>query len=148
MNKKDVLGARPAAWIIWKMESIPHWEKPLLCKRRDLLYCFEVPVFGCIWGKFLGGEFSYFSSMFIVLIFAGDWICKLIAFSLCSISKWYQMLHRQHFVKYFYFTPIMLFSISCIQFTNKPQHLVSIPIVQYRTIHNIWYLTIHSNHNI
>lgn len=62
--------------------------------------------------------------------FCRDWICKLIAFSLCSISKWYQMLHRQHFVKYFYFTPIMLFSISCIQFTNKPQYLVSIPIVQ------------------
>ena len=26
MNEKDVLVARPAAWIIWKMESIPHWE--------------------------------------------------------------------------------------------------------------------------
>lgn len=25
MNKKDVLGARPAAWITGKMESIPHW---------------------------------------------------------------------------------------------------------------------------
>jgi hypothetical protein len=48
MNKKDVLGSRPAAWNASKMKSIPHWEKPLLCKRRDLLYCFEVPVFGGI----------------------------------------------------------------------------------------------------
>ena len=43
MNKKDVLGARPAAWNVQKMESIPHWiEIPPLCKKRDLLYCSRV----------------------------------------------------------------------------------------------------------
>lgn len=44
MNKKDVLGSRPAAWNVSKMKSIPHGEKPLLCKKRLLLQCSKVPV--------------------------------------------------------------------------------------------------------
>ena len=136
MNKKDVLGLRLLPGITWKMESTPRWVKTRFCAKSGFCFSLIKCLFGGVRSKFPDREFTYFSSMFVVF-FTGNWIYKLVAFLLCSISKWYQMLHRQHFVKYFYFTPIMLFSISCVQSINKTQYLVSIPIVQYRTIHNI-----------
>lgn len=103
MNKKDVLGSRPAAWIIWKMESIPHWEKPLLCKRRDLLYCFEVPVFGGIWSTFQAGNYSYFSSMFVVLFYRGLNLqidCIFVMFDIKMISNVAQATFCKVFLLY------------------------------------------------
>ena len=61
MNKKDVLGARPAAWNVQKMESVPHWmEIPPLCKKRDLLYCSKVHVLVVSEATFQAGYFTTF----------------------------------------------------------------------------------------
>ena len=136
MNKKDILGARPAAWNVKKMESIPRWMESRFCAKSEICFIVVKYMFLRYLRQLSRPCIYYFSGMFVVLILTVNWICKLIAFS-CSISKWYQMLHRQHFVKYFYFTPIMLFSIFCVQSTNKPQYLVFDLVVQYRTIHNI-----------
>ena len=137
MNKKDVLGLRPAAGNAQKMESMPHWEKSSFCAKSEICFSLIKRLFWWYPKQISRRIISLLFQCVLVLILTVNWICKLIAFSLCSISKWCQMLHRQHFVKYFYFTPIMLFPISCVQSINKTQYLVSIPIVQYRTIHNI-----------
>lgn len=62
MNKKDVLGSRPAAWNVPKMKSTPHGEKPPLCKKRYLLYCNKV----CVLALFRPGIFLFFQYVYSV----------------------------------------------------------------------------------
>ena len=68
------LGLLPGTSQKWKVSPIG---KSRLCAKSGI--CFNW--IKCLFCHFPGREYSYFSSMFIVLIFAGNWICKLVAFS-------------------------------------------------------------------
>ena len=106
------LGLLPGMPQKWKVSPMG---KSRFCAKSGI--CFNW--IKCLFWHFPGRELFLLFRYVYNADFCRNWICKLVAFSLCSISKWYQMLHVQHFVKYFYFTPIMLFSISCIQFTKN-----------------------------
>ena len=73
MNKKDVLGASVAAGIIQKMKSVPHMGKSRFCAKGGIYFNVQKYLFLVISeATFQAGNYSYFSSMFIVLIFAGS----------------------------------------------------------------------------
>lgn len=77
MNEKDVLGARPASGNVQKMESVPHWAKSRFCAKSGFYFSVQKCLFLVISeATFQAGNYSYFSSMFIVLIFTGDWIVR------------------------------------------------------------------------
>jgi hypothetical protein len=73
MNKKDVLGASVAAGIVPKMKSVPPREKSRFCAKGGFYFSVQKCLFLVISeATFQAGNYSYFSSMFIVLIFTGD----------------------------------------------------------------------------
>jgi len=49
MNKKDVLGSRPAAWIIQKMKSMPHGLSAGKAQNTTLNKAGTAGSFGGIW---------------------------------------------------------------------------------------------------
>lgn len=117
------LGLLPGMPQKWKVSPMG---KSRFCAKSGI--CFNW--IKCLFWHFPGRELFLLFQYVYSADFCRELNLQISCIFKCSISKWYRMLHTQHFVKYFHFTPIILFPISCVQSINKPQYLVSIPIVQ------------------
>ena len=133
MNEKDVLGARPASGNVQKMESVPHWAKSRFCAKSGIYFNW----IKCLFCHFLGRELF----LFFQYVYSADFCrelnlqisCIFVAFDIKKISN----VAHATFCKVFslYTNYAILYILYSIH--QKPQYLVSIYIVQYRTIHNI-----------
>lgn len=136
MNKKDVLGARPAAWNVSKMKSIP-MGKSRLCAKGGI--CFSL--IKCPFWWYLRQISRRRIFLLFQYVYSADFCrglnlqidCIFVMFDIKMISNVAQATFCKVFLLYTNYAILyILYSIH-----QKPQYLVSIPIVQYRTIHNI-----------
>lgn len=95
MNKKDVLGSRPASWNVQKMESVPHWAKSRFCAKSGIYFNW----IKCLFCHFLGRELF----LFFQYVYSADFCrelnlqisCIFVAFD-CSNLKYFTTLALYH----------------------------------------------------
>lgn len=133
MNKKDVLGASVAAGIIQKMKSVPHMGKSRFCTKSGIHFNWIKYLFCHFPGRELFLFFQYVYSADFCRELNLQISCIFIVFDIKMISNVACATFCKVFLLYINYAILyILYSIH-----QKPQYLVSIPIVQYRTIHNI-----------
>lgn len=136
MNKKDVLGSRPAAWNASKMKSIPIG-KSRFCAKSGIYFT----VLKCLFWWYLRQISRRRIFLLFQYVYSADFCrglnlqidCIFVMFDIKMISNVAQATFCKVFLLYTNYAILyILYSIH-----QKPQYLVSIPIVLYRTIHNI-----------
>ena len=125
MNKKDVLGSRPAAWKVPKMKSIP-MGKSRLCAKSGIYFSWIKCMFCHFPGRELFLLFQYVYSTDFCRELNLQISCIFVVFDIKMISNVAHATFCKVSLLYInYAIPYILYSIH-----QKPQYLVSIPIVQ------------------